>query len=588
MARTLRSPAPLAPPGSSGLTGKIVRKTGLSAFLSRKWPLTATMLCLALAPAAAPVDVSHPVSGFLRRLEEKGLITPGFWSTLPRDDREVARALAEAATRAGQRGFLSAWDQRRLARHLEEFDPERRYRNTRLRYQDTVLNVRGRLESYNILAARDSLPAPDAFYFGTFTAGVDGTYGERLYFVGEAFLGRETAARGRFLETYDPLRGLPYGTSRDGKSGVAIPQRTATFDGFRTIVGYGDGRLSLEAGQDWNQWGPGRWQHATLGARAHFWVTDSLSPDPLSGFAGNEAAFHTARRGYRYPGEGAPLPQVRIRVNGARWEYVKIVAERTGLAADSAAWLIAHRAQLRLGAWKIGLTEMLSVGARTPDMITMLPGVPLKFAEHSGSDLDNTALAADVEWTWVGHGRLYGELFVDDYSGPPLDFRGNKFALLVGGSWQDPFGLSATLHAEYAHVDPWTYGHHRYNTAMQHYGALLGSALPPNSRAVTAAADFPLPGGLEATAEWRLRQRDVKSRGSSIFNVFGPGEPTTKSFLDQDVETRHDARLSASWYWQRHARIRVGAGGEWVENWRGHPGVSQATPSAFLEATLWY
>ncbi len=534
---------------------------------------------------AAPVDASHPVADFLRRLEEKGVISPGFWSTLPRDDREVAQALSEAAA---SRSRLTAWDRRRLERHLEEFDPGRRRRNTRLHYQDTLLSLRGRIESYNIVGARDSLPPPDAFYFGTFSAGLDGTYGDRLHFIGEAFIGRENAMRGRFLETYDPLRGLPYGTSRDGKSQGGIPQRVSTFDGFRTIVGYGDGRLTLEAGQDWNQWGPGRWQHGTLGTRPHFWVTDSLAADPLSGFAGNGTAFHTARRGYRYPGEGAPLPQVRIHLKGAHWEYVKIVAERTGLAADSAAWLIAHRAQLRLGAWKFGLTEMLTVGARTPDLITMLPGVPLKFAEHSGGDLDNTAVAADVEWTWSGHGRLYGELFVDDYSGPPLDFRGNKFAVLLGGSWQDPFGLPATLHAEYAHVDPWTYGHHRYNAAMQHYGALLGSALPPNSRALTAAADFPLPGNLEGSLEWRLRQRDVKSRGSSLFNVFMPDEPSTKAFLDQDVETRHEAQLSASWHWKRHARIRGGAGGLWVENRRGHPGVSHATPSVFLEATLWY
>lgn len=545
--------------------------------------------CLALVPtsaAAAPVDASHPVTGFLRRLEEKGLIAPGFWSTLPRDDREVARALTEAATE--RRGRLTPWDQRRLERYLEEFEPGRRRRNTRLHYHDSLLSLRGHLESYNIVSTRDSLPVPDAFYFGSFTVGVDGTYGDRLHFIGQAFIGRENHAHGRFLETYDPLRGLPYGTSRDGKSQNGIPQKAATFDGFRTIVGYGDGRLTLEAGQDWNQWGPGRWQHATLGTRPHFWVTDSLAADPLSGFTGNEATFQTARRGYRYPGEGPPLPQVRIRLNGGRWEYVKVVAERTGLAADSAAWLIAHRAQLRLGAWKFGLTEMLSVGARAPDLITMLPGVPLKFAEHSGGDLDNTALAADIEWTLSGHGRLYGELFVDDYSGPPLDFRGNKFAVLVGGSWQDPGGIPATLHAEYASVDPWTYGHHRYNTALQHYGSLLGSTLPPNSRAVTAAADFPLPGFLEGTLEWRFSQRDVKSRGSSIFNVYEMGEPSTKAFLAQDVETRHEIQFSTAWHWHRHARITAGAGGLWAENWRGHPGVSHATPSAFLEAMLWY
>lgn len=544
-------------------------------------------LCLVLSPVAAtaaPVEASHPVAGFLRRLEEKGLIAPGFLSTLPRDQREIVAALRDAERR---RAALGSWDRRRLERYLDELDPARR-EGSRLRYSDSLVTVQGGVEYYTILAGRDSIPSPDVYAFGTLTPSLSGSYGEYLHFSAQAFLGREDHVRGRFLETYLPLRGLPYGTSREGKSEIGIPQKTSTFDGFRTVVGYGDGRLTVEAGQDWNEWGPGRWQHTTLGTKPHFWVVDSLAADTLSGFPGNDGAFQTARRGYRFPGEAAPLPQVRIRLGGARWEYVKIVAQRTGLVADSAAWLIAHRAQLRLGAWKFGLTEMLSVGARTPDLITMLPGVPLKFAEHAGGDLDNTAVSADVEWTWTGRGRLYGELFVDDYSGPPFDFRGNKFAVVLGGSWQDPFALPATLHLEYARVDPWTYGHHRYNTAMQHYGALLGSSLPPNSRAVTFAADFPLPAGMEGAAEWRVRQRDVTSRGSSIFDVFVTGEPATKDFLETNVETRHELQFTAAWNWRRHVRLRAGAGGLWAENWRGHPGASLATPSGFAELTLRY
>src|SRR5690606_8070779 len=126
-------------------------KTGGFVATARAAVMTAAF-CLALVPtsaAAAPVDASHPVTGFLRRLEEKGLIAPGFWSTLPRDDREVARALSEAATR--RRGRLTPWDQRRLERYLEEFEPGRRRRNTRLHYHDSLLSLRGNVESYTFL-----------------------------------------------------------------------------------------------------------------------------------------------------------------------------------------------------------------------------------------------------------------------------------------------------------------------------------------------------------------------------------------------------------------------------------------------------
>ncbi len=553
---------------------------------------TALLLSVPTLTPAMPVEVTHPVANLLRRLEEKGAIHPGFWSTLPRAESEVAAALASAIDSAhGNGADLSPWDKRRVERYLEEFDPERRWRSTRLHFSDSLFKLRGTVEYFTGVYAQDSVPHAQAFAFGSLTPGVQGTYREHVYFSAQATIGSERNTHGRFIENYNPQRGMPYGTGRDGKPVPGIPQPVSTFDGFRTLIGFTDGRLSLDAGQDWNQWGPGHWQHATLSARPHFWAMDSLAADSLSGFEGTENTFWKARRGYRYPGENAPLPQIRLRIGGDRWEYVKIVAQRTGLSADSAVYLVAHRVQLRLGDWKFGASELLTIGTKGPDMLLMVPGIPLKFAEHSGGDKDNSAISADVEWTWTGHGRAYGELLVDDYSGPPFDFRGNKFAIVVGGAWQDPFDLPAELHVEYASVDPWTYGHHLRNTAMQHYGALLGSSLPPNSRALSASAEFPLPRNIDASVEWRFRQRDLKSRGSSIFNVYDIGPPpesTTKAFLERDVETRNAVEVAASWNWKRYAQLRVGAGGLWVENFRGNPGVPLATPTGFTEVTLHY
>lgn len=559
-------------------------------------PLAVAVLACALslpAPApAVPVEVDHPVTPFLRRLEEKGVIEPGFWSTLPRDAAEIAGALAQAARHAPG---LSAWDRRRLERYLDEFDPARKRRGTRLHYRDSLLTLHGGAEYFTGGYLRDSLPRADRYAFGSFTPSLEGAYGDHLYFTASATLAMERSRSDRFVENYEPHRGLPYNTSREGKTGV--PQGVSTFDGFRTVVGFGDSRIALEAGQDWNRWGPGRWQHATLGTRPHFWVSDSLPASTANGrdgsetgFVGTDPATHGGyRRGYRYPGESAPMPQVRLRLRGGRWEYTKIVAERTGLHADSGAKLVAHRLQVRLGAFTFGGTEMLSVGTRPLTGVLFLPGIPLKFAEHSGGDRDNAAMSADAEWRIAGHGRIYGEFFLDDYSGPPRDFWGNKFAWMLGGSWQDPFGLPAELNAEYARVDPWVYGHRNYNTALQHYGALLGSALPPNSRAVFASASFPLPAGAEGLVEWRFRQRDLKSPGSSIFDDYARTvEETTMQFLERDVETRNEITATIDWSWRRHIRLTGGGGGLWVSNWKGSPGVSVATPTAFGEIRLRY
>lgn len=542
--------------------------------------------------ASPPVEVTDPVIPFLRRLEEKGVIGPEFLGTLPRSRADVLGALREAEAAAHR---LGPWDLRRLERHLDAFDPGRRSAATRFRHRDSLLEATGRVRYHTLGATRDSLPRAEGYAFGTLAVGVDGTYREMLHFTADAFIGSERNRNGRFLENYDPQRGMPYNTSREGKSQIAIPQGVSTFDGFRTMVGFGDGRLVLEAGQDWNQWGPGRWQQATLGPTPHFWVSDSLAPDANTGFSGTGQTYWAARRGYRVPGEGPPLPQVRIRFGGDRWEYVKLVAERTGMWSDSSAWLVAHRATLRLGAWKFGVTEMMAFGGKAPGMLLLLPGIPLKFAEHEEGDRANVALSGDLEWTITGHGRVYGELFVDDYSGPPLSFRGNKFGITLGGVWQDPLGLPAQLQAEYSSVDPWTYGHHRQDAALQHYGALLGSQLPPNARAVTLAADFPLPAAVEGGIEYRFRQRDLKSRGSSIFDSFGfapdgtpvPDEPTDKDFLERDVETRHAVQFSARREW-RYLTVEGAAGYLGVRNWRGYAGRDLATPTASAGFTLRY
>lgn len=552
----------------------------------------ALLAVLAATSSAMPVEVLHPVSGFLRRLEEKGVIRGGFWSTLPRDSREVAEVLRQAETRKTE---LSEWDRRKLERYLQEFDPPRRRAATRLHYEDSTFSVIAGAEYFTGIYFRDSIPKMDGHAFGTFSPRVEGSYGQNFYFGATATVGQERNLNERFEGyNYEPSRGMPYNVSRGGLGTV---QKASSFDGFRAVMGIGDRRLALEAGQDWNQWGPGRWQHATLGARPYFWVNDSLPPSPADskvGYAGSVDNFNNARRGYRYPGEGPPLPQLRFRMGSAHWEYVKIVAERMGLDKDSSAWLIAHRLQLRIGNWKFGGTEMLSVGNRSLDPVVFLPGVPLKMAEHEGGDQDNAAMAGDIEWTLPGHGRVYAEFLLDDFSGPPLNFWGNKFSYVLGGSWQDPIGLPAELHFEYAHVDPWVYGHHHYGTQMQSYGALLGSALPPNSHAVFASASFPLPAGAEGAVEWNFRQHDYKSYGSSIFddyfsNIYNP-EPKvdTKRFLAQDVETRNSLSASAEWNWKRYVNLKAGLGWLIVQNMRGTPGASLSTPTVSGEVRLQY
>jgi hypothetical protein len=548
-----------------------------------------------VAASVLPIEVSHPVVPFLRRLEEKGLIAPGFWSTLPRDQSEVAAALILAEEKSRAPGAeLSAWDRRKLERFLNTFDPERRKRTTRLHRETPQLMLHGEVEFFTGIYTTDSIPRRHTYALGSLTPRVEALFLEHGYFTLAPTVAMERSVNREYAFEYDPQNGMPHNTARlDG----GWAHDATTFDGFRAIMGYQHSLFHIEAGQDWNQWGPGRWQHSTLGARPFFWVSDSLpssedygNPNSPTGYEGISPINRRAvRHGYRYPGESAPLQQIRFSVHGKDWEYVKIVAKRKGLDTDSAASLVAHRLQLRIGALNLGFTEMLAIGTREINPILLLPGIPLKISEHDAGDQDNSMLSLDAEYTIRGHGRVYGEFLLDDFSGPPMSYWGNKLAWMLGGSWQDPLGLPAELHVEYAHVDPWVYGHRRYNTAMQHYGALLGSALPPNARAVYLEALFPLPLHSEGAVEYQFRQRDLRSPGSSIFDDTPTGSAEyDKAFLEKDVETRHAVGFSSSWQWNRYALLKLGAGGLWVTNFRGVPGESVATPTFAGEITLRY
>jgi len=544
------------------------------------------------AALAMPVDVSNPVADFLRRLEEKGVVPIGFWSTLPRDESEVAAVLKQAEQKESS---LNSWDRRRLEHYLDEFDPERKKHGTKLHYEDSSFMLHGEVEyftggySVDSITERDNKES-DAYAFGSFAPTIEATYGRFTYLTTSAFVGMERSVPARFpVDNYDPQNGLPYNVANMGINNS--DQHVSTFDGFRMVGGAGNSNIHLEIGQDWNEWGPGHWQHTTLSDHPYFWDSDSLAADSAVGFygGGQRPLVYPGsyRRGYEYPGQGPPMPQIRFRVGSDHWDYVKIIAQTMGIN-DSFSTLFAQRLSAHFGSFRFGASELLAFGRPSIPLTAYLPAVPLLFAEHEGAgETGNAALSADAEWIWTGHGRLYGELYVDDFNGFPLDRWNDKFASVLGASWQDAFGLPSEIHMEYAFVDPWVYEHYENDEQLQNYGSLLGSMLPPNSQGVFASVGFPLPKAIDGLLEWDFRQRDLKSAGSSIFDVHGTSSDIMQ-FLAKDVETRNQITLSMDWSWKRFVQLKAGAGWLWVETWEGNPVENLSTPSVFGEVTLKY
>jgi hypothetical protein len=495
--------------------------------------------------------------------------------------------LAQAFQSLLENENLSPGERERTRIALQRLDPKLRSQNTVFHFQEEGLEAFAEATYYTGGFWLDSLPGNQAFAFGNFEPAMQATYGEHLTLSVAASVGMERNHRARFTETYDPFDGLPYNTDREGKLGN--PRGVSTFDGFRAMLGLREGRFLLELGQDWNVWGPGRSQHLTFGNQGYFWSQDSLPPAPSLGFEGSQHP-ERFRRGYRFPGESPPLPQLRFRYGGAQFSYIKTVAQRQPLWKDSSAWLVGHRL-----AWHptphftLAGTEWVAVAGRTPDALYWLPLVPLKFAEHQFGDQDNIALSVDFDWRFFQRAHVYGEWLLDDYSGPPFGFWGNKFGLLFGVEWGHPWGLPGTLGAEFSRTDPWLFTHHRPGNALQNGGALLGSVLPPHALSLQLMGKIDLGQNWQTGFHTHWRWRNLESAGSSPLAVHDPiSDSDQKEFLEGTVEKRFQFLTELTWDWRRYAQILGQAGWQTVSTWKGVEGKSTSGPLMTAQIRLNY
>jgi hypothetical protein len=551
-------------------------------FALRSWFLSVGLVAASFLPAGAdPIEPQHAVYEVLRRGEAHGHVPLGFTSLRPRDRHEILAALKGLASETASPTLKLLAE-----RHIQSLDWEAKAAMSRLTYRDSNWIGGGEVDFKGSATVADSLPRPQSFTIGALSFQVAGQYRDHLYAVSQAFVGSERSYVKRFRETYDASEGLPYNTDREGKAG--IPRGVSTFDGFRTVVGMNQGPIRLEAGQDWNQWGPGVFSQTTLGTSPWFWVQDSLPASDTVGFAGTRN-FGGYRRGFRVPGEAAPLPQLRLRVSTTRLEYIKVVAQRTGLKADSAAWMVAHRL-----VWhprpdlSLGITELVTLAGRSPDWVYWLPLVPLKYAEHQLGDRDNIALGADASYRLPWNTLLYAEILLDDFSGFPLDFWGNKFAFTVGSHWESPQNGNTQVDGEYTLVSPWFFSHLRRDTQMQSFGALLGSALPANAHRAQAKVTQTLRPAVAAMLQGSWMQRGVGTRESALFSVHSDSlDGTQRSFLQGSVETRFQIGLGARWQPKNWFFIELWAGENSVTDWKGEPGQDETLPwfSGHLQLT---
>ncbi len=536
-------------------------------FRSFIFTVLATLTFMCVCPAA-PVAPSHRVYVFLQRMQNKGHLQSVFLQSLPWEREVIINVLKNLPV-----DKMSVWESFQIKSYLKEFDADIRQQSSKLVFKQGGRELIGSGSFFTAVHSADSLPERDLYGFGMFGAQVEGQVNNTLRYVSQVSMGQELSLDNTYQENYTAQRGLPYSTP--GKAGSQDSVfNSATFDAYRVVISLYNPRYRLDVAHDWNQWGPGIWQHPSLSQTPYMWVQDSITPPVISTYTGYNY-YGSNRHGYFEPGESSPITQFRGVVDWGWLKYTKFFGRKTALSHDTSSYITGQRLESSYGNFSGGVYELLTFTRDQIEWSYALPLASLYIVEHFLGDKDNVAIGADIQWVYPGLGRFYFELFLDDLVSPQAmfkDFGGNKLALVLGTELPDLIFNNSNTQIEYARVEPWVYTHHIPNNQMQHYGSLLGSSLLPNSHMLNFRHTQFLAGGWTTSGAYSMYQHQHIDPGSNILDSFNALTDQNKNFLGDKPETRHTLTFTGSYNWERYLSLSTYLGYQFTRNHRSTPG----------------
>lgn len=526
-------------------------------------------------PQANTVRSSHPVNEFIRQKTIQLNIHVAGKYTLPYHHQQVQNILGQIAR---QTKLLTQRDQKRLELFQQEFLNTKTLNPYPLSYKKDSKSIYSEFQYSHLYTLNDSSGNQKSSIWDRLSLQIKGDLSQQLSYVSEGSVIRLITNEDRYRDNYDPSRGLPYNTP-ESRLGTSDYYSNASFDSYRTVFSWKPDIYRIEFGKDHNTWGPGVTQHASVGHQGYFWLQDIQEGDHLE--SPEESHVKTYRYGYRDPNESAPMPQFRVRMDWNNLSYTQFAAQSQGLSHQPQTMTYGHRLESRFGAWTMGLHEVMVSGRDDTDWVYFLPLVPFFVAEHHTGDRDNVTLGLDLNYQLTRLGRIYTELFLDDLLSPGAlldNYWGNKYAWTMGSEWVNLWpGMTYSL--EYTRVEPWMYSHHTKNGQLQHYGALLGSIIPPNSDQVDTKLRQDLGFQWSLELAYTHRRHQAKARGSSILHIHNQVYPDAtwvdsqqKEFLGANPERW--SRIAGDLEWQnwRWCWLEVGTFYESTQNLNSEKG----------------
>ena len=202
--------------------------------------------------------------------------------------------------------------------------------------------------------------------------------------------------------------------------------------------------------------------------------------------------------------------------------------------------IAAHRLEARITPRiSIGASETVIYGRRGWELIYVNPIMPYHVAEQHAGDKDNNTMSLDMQIRYPANFRMYGELFIDDFSlGENWNtYYGNKFGMTIGGYWANPLSISNTdFRFEYTRIDPFVYTHHDPLNMYTNYNRILGSALGPNSDSIYLEGAYRLSRSLRVAAAYQNRRHGK----GDVAIPHAPEDGDRKQFLKGILE-QHSA-----------------------------------------------
>lgn len=495
-----------------------------------------------LYPQAENVPVYHPVYGFLKRMEVKGVIERYHDAVLPLSRGEIAGFLVTARQRHDE---LTETERNMLSDFFVEFE----------------FDIKGSLDEYHSL-----VDSPESTFVGTLA----GFFSEKEKFLyaytdtnvsffvnglltwdarrstGDALGGKNAAfvqfggrIRGSVLKSigyYLQGTNAQFWGSRDVLRRDKIISQAFTlsasdvqnFDFVEGYVQYDGGIVSLQVGRERLLWGNGYGDKMIL--------SDNIR---VFDFIRGEAEYKSLKYTFVHAWLLGQRSQVVFTLpSDPTSQYLEPVN------ADK--YFAAHRLELSLApVFDIGFQEMAVYSNRAPDLAYLNPITLIESAQRSRDERDNVLWSFDVQLRLLQHLELHGSVLFDDINFPKWGTNSvqNKNAFQVGFLAVDPFGVSNTSAAvEYTLVEPYTFSHNR--SRDNNYGTgerILGHHIGPNSDSWLFRLDYLVTHRLSASLWFEIQregeniyQADTlfKNVGGDFLQPHRPGKDSgVKEFL---------------------------------------------------------